>query len=153
MRQRTPRIPSKTCYMVKAESSMSPMLSVKKLLVALSCFSVLLIGGCKEPIYHQLGEREANNVLLTLLKGGVEADKRDDGEKGYSVWVDDAKMALAIELLKANAQPEDSYRSMGDLFARNQLIATPTEERVRFVFGIEQALSATLAKIDGVLVS
>lgn len=114
---------------------------------------ILLASGCKEPIYHQLSEREANDMLLTLLKGGVEADKKDDGEKRYSVLVDDAKMALAIELLKANAQPEEDYRSMGELFARNQLIATPTEERVRFIFGMEQGLSATLSKIDGVLVA
>lgn len=114
---------------------------------------LLMVSGCKEPIYHQLSEREANDVLLTLLKGGVEAEKKDDGEKHYSVLVDDAKMALAIELLKANAQPEEAHSSMGELFARNQLIATPTEERVRFIYGVEQALSTTLSKIDGVLVA
>ncbi|SDY73309.1 type III secretion protein J [Collimonas sp. OK242] len=115
--------------------------------------SLAFLSGCKEAVYNQLSEREANNILLTLLKGGVEADKRADGEKGYSILVSESKMALAIELLKMNAEPEEPYRTMGDLFARNQLIATPAEERIRFIYGIEQGLAATLSKIDGVLVA
>jgi type III secretion protein J len=114
---------------------------------------LISLTGCKEVIYHDLSERYANDILLTLLKGGIEADKQSEGEKGYSVLVDSSKIALAIELLKANAQPEEPYRTMGDLFNRNQLIATPTEERVRFMFGIEQSLASTLSKIDGVLIA
>lgn len=114
---------------------------------------LIILSGCKEAVYTELSEREANDVLLTLLKGGVEADKHSEGEKGFSVVVDSAQMAIAIELLKANAQPEESYKTMGELFARNQLISTPTEERVRFIFGMEQELSSTLSRIDGVLVA
>ena len=123
---------------------------IKSLLVALF---VLSLAGCMETVYSQLSERQANDMLLTLRTSGVDAEKRFDGEKGYSVWADETKLAQAIEILKANALPEEGYQTMGDLFSRNQLISTPTEERVRYVYGIEQALASTLSKIDGVLLA
>ncbi len=121
----------------------------------LLCLSVVLVflSGCKAAIYTKMTEVDANETLYTLLQGGIDAEKRPDPDGGFSVWADKDDMAAAIGLLKANAQPEQKHPSLGELFGRNQLISTPAEERIRFVYGTEQALAQTLSKIDGVLVA
>lgn len=113
----------------------------------------LVLAGCKAAVLSKLGEAEANDALYTLLQGGVDAEKRNDGDAGFSLWAEKDELATAIGLLKANAQPEAKHQNLGELFGRNQLISTPTEERVRFVYGTEQALAQTLSKIDGVLMA
>jgi len=120
--------------------------------VALSLL-LLTLAGCKVAVFSKLSEPEANDVLYTLLQGGVDAEKRPDADGGYGVWAEKDELVRAMALLKANAQPEQKHPTLGELFGRNQLISTPAEERIRFVYGTEQALSQTLSKIDGVLVA
>jgi type III secretion protein J len=113
----------------------------------------LALAGCKQAIYTRLSEAEANDVLLTLIKGGVEAQKRSGEEGTFSVWVPEAEIATAIELLRADAQPSEHYSNLGEVFARNSLVSSPTEERVRYIYGLQQELAKTLSQIDGVLVA
>jgi type III secretion protein J len=113
----------------------------------------LTLAGCKQPIYTQLSETEANDVLLTLIKGGVEAQKRSEEGGTFSVWVAEAEIATAIELLRADAQPSEHYSNLGEVFARNSLVSSPTEERIRYIYGLQQELAKTLSQIDGVLVA
>lgn len=122
----------------------------RRLIHAMLLACLILLAGCEQTVYSNLSEQQANDVLLTLLKGGISADKRAD-EKGYSIWVDSSKMAPAISLLNANGQPPQHYADMGEIFARNSLISSPTEERIRFTYGVEQAIAKTLSQIDGVL--
>ncbi|MDT7836047.1 type III secretion system inner membrane ring lipoprotein SctJ [Aquabacterium sp. OR-4] len=127
--------------------------ATRGLRLALAALALLALGACKTSVYTRLSEAEANDALYTLLQGGLDAEKRSDPDAGYSVWADKSDLARAIGLLKANAQPEAKHPTLGELFGRNQLISTPAEERVRFVYGTEQALAQTLSKIDGVLVA
>jgi type III secretion protein J len=113
----------------------------------------LTLAGCKQPIYTKLSEAEANDVLLTLIKGGVEAQKRTGEDGTFSVWVAEAEIATAIELLRADAQPSEHYSNLGEVFARNSLVSSPTEERIRYIYGLQQELAKTLSQIDGVLVA
>jgi type III secretion protein J len=120
------------------------------------CLVLLLavtLAGCKQAIYTRLSEPEANDVLLTLIKGGVGAEKRAGDEGTFSVWVPEAEIATAIELLRADAQPSEHYSNLGEVFARNSLVSSPTEERIRFIYGLQQELAKTLSQIDGVLVA
>lgn len=123
---------------------------IRHLLVLAILFGLL---GCKQAIYTNLTESEANDVLLSLVRGGIPAEKRVvDGNK-FSVFVPDADIATAIELLRADAQPSEHYANLGEVFARNGLISSPTEERVRFIYGLQQELAKTLSQIDGVLLA
>lgn len=115
--------------------------------------AALLLAGCKEAIYTRLSEAEANSVLLTLMRGGVQAEKRAGEEGTFGVWVSDAEIATAIELLRADAQPSEHYTNLGEVFARNGLISSPTEERIRLIYGLQQELAKTLSQVDGVLVA
>jgi type III secretion protein J len=116
----------------------------------------LLLSGCKVQLYTRLSEPDANDALYTLLQGGIDAEKRADAESTagggpahFALWVEKDDQARAIGLLKAQAQPEFKHASLGELFSRNPLISTPGEERIRFVYGTEQALAQTLSQIDG----
>jgi type III secretion protein J len=120
---------------------------------ALIVAAALLLSGCKQAIYTRLTEAEANSVLLTLIRGGLQAEKRAGEEDTFGVWVADAEIASAIELLRADAQPSEHYTNLGEVFARNGLISSPTEERIRLIYGLQQELARTLSQIDGVLVA
>lgn len=125
----------------------------RRCVAALVVAAALLLAGCKEAIYTRLTESEANSVLLTLIRGGVHAEKRAGDEGTFGVWVSEAEIATAIELLRADAQPSEHYTNLGEVFARNGLISSPTEERIRLVYGLQQELARTLSQVDGVLVA
>jgi type III secretion protein J len=123
------------------------------ILRCLAMGAIVLLTACKEEVYSHLSERDVNAMMLTLLKSGVSAEKRLVADNSFSLMVDESQIALAIEVLTANGQPQESYAAMNDIFSGNAMVATPTEERVRYLYGMEQSLAKTLSQIDGVLVA
>jgi type III secretion protein J len=122
------------------------------LLVAL-VFNLVLLG-CKTDVYTKQTEGDANQMVSALLDNGVDAEKRTpDGGKTWSVQVERESVARSLSVLQAAGLPQGRRSSLGDLFKKEGLISTPTEERVRFIHGITQELSATVEQIDGVVVA
>ena len=119
--------------------------------VALIC---ILLGGCKKELYGKLSEQDANEMVVALLEHGVDASKDtpDDG-KTWSLDVDGGQMVQAMQVLREAGLPHSSFDTLGNLFKKDGLVSTPTEERVRFIYGMSQELDSTLTKIDGVLVA
>ncbi len=113
---------------------------------------VLFLSGCasKLELYSSLGEQAANQMLALLLRAGIGAEKIA-GKDGTTLMVDSARVPQAVALLNAEGLPRTQYESMGQLFGKQGLISSPTEERVRYIYGITQELSRTLSQIDGVL--
>ncbi|CAH2397064.1 Nodulation protein NolT [Mesorhizobium prunaredense] len=118
-------------------------LVVLPLLVALS--------GCKVDLYTQLQEREANEMLALLMDNGVAA-VRVAGKDGTStIQVDEKLLAYSINLLNGKGLPRQSFKNLGEIFQGSGLIASPTEERARYVYALSEELSRTISDIDGVL--
>ncbi|MFM0733733.1 type III secretion inner membrane ring lipoprotein SctJ [Paraburkholderia sediminicola] len=122
----------------------------RKLLPCLAL--VFLLGGCQKELYGQLTERDCNEIVAALVPYGVDAQKSTpDGGKTWSVSVDEKQIVHAMEILRARGIPSKKFDDLGTLFKKDGLVSTPTEERVRFIYGLSQELDDTLSKIDGVV--
>lgn len=113
-----------------------------------------LLAGCQMDLHTKATEVDANEMLGALLSAGVDARKSTpDAGKTWTISVKESQAARAIEVLRDSALPRERRATLGDLFKKEGLISSPTEERVRFLFGVQQGLAETLSKIDGVIVA
>jgi len=106
---------------------------------------------CQTEIYSRVSEREANDMLAVLLSSDIQAEKKPVDEKSWRVMVPEDKVAVALEQLRLNGLPQEKYLSLGEVFKKEGLVSTPSEERIRYVYAISQELSNTLTQIDGVV--
>ncbi len=119
----------------------------KALLVLATAFTLT---ACNETLYSNLSEAEANEMLVTLLKRGIAAQKTP-GSDGFSIEVPKEDLILSLEIVKEHSLPREQFASLGTVFSGQGMIASQTEEQARLAFAISQELSATFSKIDGVL--
>ncbi|WKB51739.1 type III secretion system inner membrane ring lipoprotein SctJ [Eleftheria terrae] len=114
----------------------------------------LALAACKTDLYTKQTEADANDMVAALLERGIHAEKQTpDAGKTWSIVVEQDEVVQALAVLRASGLPQDKRVSLGDMFKKEGLISTPTEERVRFIHGVSQELSDTLSKIDGVVVA
>ena len=111
----------------------------------------LLLAGCKIELYSGLNEKEGNEMLAILLDGGIETEKLQDKDKNLTLMVKADDVSKAIRLLKSYGYPREQFSSIGDIFPKEGLISSPTEERARYTYSMSQELSSTLSMIDGVI--
>jgi type III secretion protein J len=122
--------------------------------VLLGLVLMSFLAGCQVDLHTKLSEADANDILGALLAAGLDARKHSlDAGKTWNISVEEAQTVPAIGVLRDNALPHERRATLGDLFKKEGLISSPTEERVRFLYGIQQSLADTLSKIDGVIVA
>ncbi|MDI4231933.1 type III secretion inner membrane ring lipoprotein SctJ [Bradyrhizobium sp. Arg237L] len=117
----------------------------------MACLLATALGGCKADLYTKLQEREANEMVALLLGNGFDAGRTQSKDGTSTVIVEQKQFAQAVELLKANGYPRQTFTNMGEVFKGGGLIASPTEERARYVYALSEELSKTISDIDGVL--
>jgi type III secretion protein J len=118
---------------------------------ALAVCMALTLAACKTDLYTKQTEADANSMVAALLENGTPAIKETPDGKTWTIKVEQDDVVRALAVLRAQGLPQDKHVNLGDMFKKEGLISTPTEERVRFIHGVSQELSATLAQIDGVI--
>lgn len=112
---------------------------------------ILLLSGCEVKLYTGLTEREGNDMLAILLESGINARKELDKDKNLTLYVGQDQVSRSIRILRGNGFPRDRFSSVNDIFPKDGLISSPTEEHARYTYAMSQELAGTLSMIDGVL--
>lgn len=123
-------------------------MAILKPVIAL-LFGLALVA-CKTELYSELSEEQANEMTALLVANGIDAEKGPAAKGLAPLSVPTADLSRAIDILRANGYPRDSFDSLGTVFEQKGLVSSPLEERVRFIYGLSQTLSETLNQIDGV---
>lgn len=132
-----------------SRSSRPSAVSRAKLAAALA--AVLALAGCKADLYTKLEEREANEMMALLITNSIDAGRVVAKDGTSTLQVEEKQMAAAIELLEGEGLPRQRFKNLGEVFKGSGLIASPTEERARYVYALSEELSRTISDIDGVL--
>jgi type III secretion protein J len=112
---------------------------------------VFFLAGCKEVLFARLAESQANEVMAALAEAGLPASKSAVEENLWQIQVDEAQLGRAAALLQAQGIPQNRHVSMGDVFKKDGLIPSASEERIRYVHSLSEELGVTIRKIPGVL--
>lgn len=123
--------------------------SLRRLLPLLLVFVLASCG--KVPLFSELHEEEANEIMAHLLEQKIDCSKVAGKEGMWILQVPQEDFPLSMQTLKALGLPRQKLMKMGEVFQKSGLVSSPTEERVRFIDALSQELSDTLMKMDGVV--
>ncbi|BEP61772.1 type III secretion inner membrane ring lipoprotein SctJ [Variovorax sp. V213] len=112
---------------------------------------LLALAGCKVALYSNLKEQEANEIVAALSAEGIGAAKTKLEGSNWQVEVEEDRLSQALDVLRVQGLPAERYASMGEVFQKQGLVSTPSEERMRYIYAISQELSQTLRNVDGVV--
>lgn len=114
---------------------------------------VLLLWGCsaRVDLLASIAEADANEVIAALINAGIVAEKVPGKEGMVGIRVEQSQAARAFDVLRSQGLPREQFAGMGQVFKKDGLISSPLEERARYLYALSQDLSATLARIDGVV--
>jgi type III secretion protein J len=118
-----------------------------------SLLVVLLAGCAREELLHGLDESQANEALVALGDGGIQASKaREDGaDGGWMIRVSAADAAQAHRLLSDRALPRPRPPGFTEVFAKGSMVPTPTEEHALYQHALAGELARSVEAIDGVV--
>jgi type III secretion protein J len=112
---------------------------------------LLALAGCKVALYSNLKEQEANEIVAALSTEGIGAAKTKLEGSNWQIEVEEDRLSQALDVLRVQGLPAERYASMGEVFQKQGLVSTPSEERMRYIYAISQELSQTLRNVDGVV--
>jgi type III secretion protein J len=118
---------------------------------ALVLLAALLLSACEAELYNNLDQRQANEMVATLQQRGIPAQRVAVKGGQYTVVVDKGRFAESITILKDAGLPRQEFQTMGQVFKKDGLVSSPTQERAQMIFALSQELSGTVSEIDGVL--
>jgi type III secretion protein J len=116
----------------------------------LAALLLVSLAGCKTEVYSNLPEREANEIIASLGKSGISGQRERAKDGSYSVSIEADSIGRATEILDRQGLPRQRFESLGGVFQSNHMVATPFEERARFMHALNQELANSLTQISGV---
>jgi len=113
--------------------------------------TAFFLSACKSELYSNLQEREVNEMISVLAVNGIEASRTSDGKGSFGISVDRGDFSLAIAKLSEKGLPREQFGSLGKVFNSEKLVSTPFEERARFMHALNEELSNSISRINGVV--
>jgi len=109
-----------------------------------------LLAACKETLYSDLQEVDANEMVSVLEASGVSTSRKRDKKGIYEVLVESDMVAVAVTILRKEGLPREGFKSIGDIFSTEGVVTTPFAEKARFIYALNEELSGTISAIKGV---
>ncbi len=115
---------------------------------------ILLLCGCKQQeLLNHLDQQQANDVLAVLQRHNINAEKKDQGKTGFSIYVEPTDFASAVDWLKIYNLPGKPDIQISQMFPADALVSSPRAEKARLYSAIEQWLEQSLKIMDGIISS
>ncbi len=114
---------------------------------------ILALVGCKEVLYEQVNQQEANEMLALLLGNNISASKAIESSGTVTLYVEKDNFTRAIQILHQYGYPRSRQMTFDQLFPSGQLVTSPSQEQAKLVFFKEQQLENMFNQIDGVITS
>ncbi|AHK63568.1 hypothetical protein BOKEGFJH_00692 [Chlamydia avium] len=133
---------------------------------SISClFLVLALFFCtscnsRSLIVHGLAGRDANEIVVLLVSKGVAAQKQPQaaastgGTSSEQLWdisVPAAQITEALAILNQAGLPRMKGTSLLDLFAKQGLVPSEMQEKIRYQEGLSEQMASTIRKMDGIV--
>ena len=123
---------------------------------------LLILAGCDvgKIIVNDVPEREANEIVVFLANKGISSEKipaAGGGAAGggvsnlWSISVEEANATDAMSILNQNGLPRVRGTTLLQLFAKEGLMSSATEETVRYQAGLAEQIANMIRMIDGVI--
>lgn len=146
-------LPARQQHSVRSEPRAAGSRFVLRVLtVTLFAFGLAGCMGDWQVLYSNLDETQANEVAAALLRMGIDVDKhKADRGTEWTVKVDKKDLPNAVAILQAGGLPRGAHPSMGDVFKKEGFVASPTEDKARYLYALSEEISGTLQRIDGVI--
>ncbi|ANG65999.1 type III secretion system inner membrane ring lipoprotein SctJ [Chlamydia gallinacea] len=133
---------------------------------SISClFFVLTLFFCtscnsRSLIVHGLTGRDANEIVVLLVSKGVAAQKQPQAaastgggssEQLWDISVPAAQITEALAILNQAGLPRMKGTSLLDLFAKQGLVPSEMQEKIRYQEGLSEQMASTIRKMDGIV--
>jgi type III secretion system YscJ/HrcJ family lipoprotein len=124
---------------------------LKRALVVLT--SGWIAAACSVPVATNLGEHDANNVVVALENASIVGEKSPDPavEGGWQVWVSEADASAAIGVLTRENLPPPTSPGVLDALGDGSMVPSRASEHARFIAGTAGDLERSLRSVEGVL--
>ena len=126
-------------------------------LLMLSLFFLVGCGASAVIVVNGTHEREANRIVVILENNNIRATKvqqeaaAGSSEVLYNVTVSSNDRTNAMRILDTKGLPAKKSPRMLDLFKKEGLVQSETENKIRYHAGKEAELSSMIRNINGVI--
>lgn len=132
---------------------MSASRALKSWKLGTSLLACLVVAGCTgTPLYSELEEQQANQVMAALLASGISVTKEPSASKnGFQINIASSDIPAAMEILRTRGLPQRASPTLGELFKKEGFASSATDEKARYVFGLQENIRRGLMMIDGIV--
>ena len=120
-------------------------------LIAVFCLALFALSACgRIELYQNLGEEEANEMLVLLSENGIRPNKKKvtvQNETSYTIEVREAEMVKARSLLLQHNLPRRKELGLTGVYKEKGLIPTPDEQKARFLLALKGEIINSLRRI------